>query len=159
MPVPEFVLALRRHIGTAPLWLPAVTAVIRRGAGDSTQLLLVCRADNHQWAPVTGIIDPGEQPAAAARRETLEETGVRIAVDRLAWVAAQPLTTHPNGDLARYLDHTFACTWRSGDPYPADEESLDVAWVSPDQLPPMAAAHRARIDCVLADDPITRFEL
>ena len=159
MPVPEFVLGLRRHIGTAPLWLPGVTAVIRRGDGDFTQLLLIRRADNHQWAPVTGIIDPGEQPAAAARREAREETGVHITVDRLAWVAAQPLTTHANGDLAYYLDHTFACTWLSGDPYPADEESLDAAWVSPNQLPPMAAAHHARIDWVLADDPVTRFEL
>lgn len=159
MPVPEFVLALRRHVGTAPLWLPGVTAVVRRGTGDATELLLVRRSDNRQWGPVTGIVDPGEQPAAAAQREAQEEAGVQIAVDRLAWVAAQPLTTHPNGDLAYYLDHTFACRWVSGEPYPADDESVDAAWRRADDLPPMPAAYRARIDCVLADEPTTRFQL
>ena len=80
-----------------------------------------------------------------------------IRVDRLASVIAQPLTAHPNGDLAHYLDHTFACTWLEGDPYPADDESTDVAWRSVDDLPPMEPAHRSRIDTVLAEDPITRF--
>ena len=29
MSVPDFVLELRRHVGTAPLWLAGATAVIR----------------------------------------------------------------------------------------------------------------------------------
>jgi 8-oxo-dGTP pyrophosphatase MutT (NUDIX family) len=161
MAVPGFILTLRQHIGHAPLWLPGVTAVIRRTTetGDRDQVLLVQRSDNGRWAPVTGIIDPGEQPAAAAARETLEETGVRIAIDRLASVTAHSLMTHPNGDLAYYLDHTFSCTWLEGDPYPADEESTDVAWRSVDDLPPMEQAHRDRITTVLAEDPTTRFLL
>ncbi len=80
MPVPPYVLELRRHIGTTELWLPGVTAVIRRDA----EILLVRRADNGEWAPVTGIVDPGEDPGVTARREALEETGVEIRVDRLA---------------------------------------------------------------------------
>lgn len=131
--------------------------MIRRTEAGSHQLLLVRRSDNGRWAPVTGIVDPGEQPAAAAAREALEEAGVRIAVDRLASVMAHPLTSHPNGDLAYYLDHTFSCTWLEGDPYPADEESTDVAWVPADDLPSMEPSHRQRIDTVLAEDPTTRF--
>ncbi|WP_114558266.1 NUDIX hydrolase [Desertihabitans aurantiacus] len=157
MGVPDFIVALRRHIGHAPLWLPGVTAVIRRTSGGDPQVLLVRRADNGRWAPVTGIIDPGEQPAVAASRETLEETGVHITVDRLASVVAHPLTSHPNGDLAYYLDHTFACTWVGGEPYAADEESVDAAWWPVDGLPEMEQAHRDRIDTVLAEDPVTRF--
>ena len=72
MPIPDFVRDLRRHIGTAELWLPGVTAVVRRGA----DVLLVQRSDTGEWAPVTGIVDPGEDPGVAARREVLEETGV-----------------------------------------------------------------------------------
>ena len=82
MPIPEFIVELRRLVGTAELWLPGVTAVVRR----DDEVLLVQRSDNHQWTPVTGIVDPREEPAVAARREALEETGVEIRVDRLASV-------------------------------------------------------------------------
>jgi 8-oxo-dGTP pyrophosphatase MutT (NUDIX family) len=159
MAVPDFVLALRRHIGHAPLWLPAVTAVVRRFEGSTEQLLMVRRADNDAWTPVTGIVEPGEQPAIAARREVLEETGVHVSVDRLASVAAESLTTHVNGDQVYYLDHTFDCTWTGGEPYPADEESVDAAWVSLSELPPMGAALRRRIDIVMSGLPQASFTL
>ena len=42
-------------------------------------MLLVKRSDNGAWTPVTGIVDPGEEPAVAAAREALEETGVARA--------------------------------------------------------------------------------
>ena len=63
-PVPDFVVDIRRKIGHDPLWLPAVTAVVRRG----DEVLLVERSDNGRWTPVTGIVDPGEEPAVAAAR-------------------------------------------------------------------------------------------
>ena len=157
MPVPDFVVDLRRHIGHAPLWLPAVTAVIRRSIGSVEELLLIRRSDNRAWAPVTGIIDPGEQPAVAARREALEETGVQIVVNRLTSVTAETLTTHVNGDQAYYLDHTFDCSWTGGEPYPADDESIDVAWVSAVELPPMNPVLRRRIDVVLSGRPQALF--
>jgi 8-oxo-dGTP pyrophosphatase MutT (NUDIX family) len=153
VPVPDFVLELRRHIGTAELWLPAATAVVRRGA----EVLLVRRSDTGEWAPVTGIVDPGEDPGVTARREALEETGVTVTVDRLAWVQALPATTHVNGDLARYLDHTFSCTYVSGEARVGDDESVDVGWFHHDDLPRMRPSFRARIACVLEDDPVTRF--
>ena len=71
MPIPDFILEIRALIGHRPLWLPGVTAVVRRG----DELLLVQRSDNGAWTPVTGIPEPGEEPAAAALREVLEETG------------------------------------------------------------------------------------
>ena len=153
MPIPDFVRDLRRHIGTAELWLPGVTAVVRRGA----DVLLVQRSDTGEWAPVTGIVDPGEDPGVAARREVLEETGVEVSVDRLAWVQALPTITHVNGDVATYLDHTFACSWVGGEPHVADDESSEVRWCPLDDLPPISASLRARVECVLADDPVTRF--
>ena len=153
MPVPDFVRELRRHVGTAELWLPGVTAVVRRGA----DVLLVQRSDTGDWTPVTGIVDPGEDPGVAARREVLEETGVRVTVDRLAWVQALPMTTHVNGDHARYLDHTFACSYVGGDEHVADDESSAVRWWPLDGLPPMRSTFTARIAWVLEDDPVTRF--
>ncbi|WP_179714451.1 NUDIX domain-containing protein, partial [Nocardioides lianchengensis] len=110
MPIPPFVVELRKLVGTHELWLPAVTAVVVH----EDRVLLTLRADNGQWAPITGIVDPGEEPGVAARREALEETGVEISVDRLASVSASPQITHANGDLGVYLDVTFACSWLSG---------------------------------------------
>ena len=153
MPVPDFVLELRRHVGTAELWMPGVTAVVRRGG----ELLLVRRSDTGEWAPVTGIVDPGEDPGVTARREVLEEAGVTVTVDRLAWVQALPRTTHVNGDLARYLDHTFSCTYVSGDARVGDDESTEVGWFRVGDLPPLSPSFRDRIACVLEDDPVTRF--
>jgi ADP-ribose pyrophosphatase YjhB (NUDIX family) len=153
VPIPEFVVELRRHVGDAVLWLPAVTAVIRR----DDQLLLVRRSDNGTWTPVTGIMDPGEEPASSAAREALEETGVEIRVDRLAAVTSGIEVTHVNGDRAVYLDLAFACSWVSGEPYVADDESIDVRWWPVDGLPEMKPMLLERIDAALSDETTTRF--
>lgn len=153
-PVPEFVVAIRDKIGSDhPLWLPAVTAVVRRG----DQVLLVRRSDNGQWSPVTGIVDPGEEPAVAAAREVTEETGVRVRVDRLASTGVHPEIVHANGDRAAYLDLTFACTWVDGEAHVADDESSDVRWWPLASLPSMSDLLLARIEAALGDEREARF--
>ena len=95
MATPDFVLELRRHVGHAPLWMPGTTVVILRPAPgqvaidwerpiapEDVEVLCVRRSDNGAWTPVTGIVDPGEEPAIAAAREALEEADVRIEVRR-----------------------------------------------------------------------------
>lgn len=163
MPIPEFVLELRRHVGHALLWFPGVTAVVLRPAasGPGPEVLLVRRADDGTWTPVTGMVDPGEEPGLAARREAREETGVEVTVDRLAGVGATEEIVHANGDRSVYLDHTFACSWVSGEARVADDESVEVRWCPVTELgglqPPMAEHMRARIDTVLADQVAARF--
>lgn len=153
MPIPPFVVELRKLVGTHELWLPAVTAVVVREG----RILLTERADNGQWAPVTGIVDPGEEPGVAARREALEETGVEISVDRLASVSVSPQITHANGDLGVYLDLTFACSWLAGEPYAADDENTDARWWPVDDLPPMSDFLLPRIEAALSDEITPRF--
>ncbi len=157
MPIPPYVAELRRLVGTTELWLPAVTAVVVRDGPGAGEVLLTRRADNDEWAPVTGILDPGEEPAVGAAREALEETGVEVRVDRLASVGASPQVVHGNGDLGVYLDLTFACTWISGEARVADDENTDVRWWPVDALPPMSGWLRERIDDVLAGETATRF--
>ena len=151
MPVPDFVLDLRSHIGHAPLWLSGVTAVILDDARE--RILLIRRADDGAWTPVTGIIDPGEQPAVAAAREALEEAGVVIRVDRLASTSVTGEIVYPNGDRSRYLDLTFTCRYVSGDPRPVDGEASAVAWYPLRALPEMSEQMRWRIGTALADGP------
>jgi 8-oxo-dGTP pyrophosphatase MutT (NUDIX family) len=159
MPIPPFVLELRNLVGTHELWLPAVTAVVCRGEGADTEVLLTLRADNGEWAPITGILDPGEEPAVGAAREALEEANVVVSIDRLASVGASPQVVHGNGDLGVYLDLTFACTWVSGEARVADDENVDVRWWPVDALPSMTDWLRERIDDVLAGETAARFRL
>ena len=86
MPTPDFVLELRKLIGHEPLSLVGVTAVVFRGE----KVLVGRRADNGRVQFVSGIVDPGEEPADAAVRECLEEAGIVVRADRLALVHTMP---------------------------------------------------------------------
>jgi 8-oxo-dGTP pyrophosphatase MutT (NUDIX family) len=143
MPIPDFIVELRRHIGHAPLWLPSVTAVVIRG----NQVLLVRRPDNGAWSAVTGIVEPGENPADCAVREVLEQTGVRAISKRLAWVHVTSPTIDANGDQAQYLDHVFRMDWVAGNTFvPAADERLSASFydISP-MLPALSVEMRRRV--------------
>src|SRR4051812_26996819 len=154
MPTPEFVLDLRRRIGHDPLPLVGVTAIVFRGE----RLLLGRRADNGSLAPVAGIVEPGEEPADAAVRECLEEAGVVVRAQRLAFVHTMPRTTYPNGDQVDYLDLVFRCEWLSGDPHPADGELTEVGWYRLEELGGLGPDYVRRIALALAEDDPAHFE-
>lgn len=180
MATPQFILDLRERIGHRELWLSGVTAIILRdpagkavngassesegvvkpagahdaatGNPDSREVLLVQRSDDQRWTPVTGIIDPREQPNVAAAREAKEEAGVDINVDRVLWVQSLPEPiTYPNGDVASYLDIAFACSMAegSGEAAVSDDENDAVGWFPVASLPPMGERFRRLIDAAL----------
>jgi len=143
VPAPEFILNLREHVGHDLLWLTGVTAVIVDGEGRG---LLHQRSDTGQWALISGILEPGEQPAVAITREITEETGVRAEVLALTSVRAGEPVTYPNGDVAQYLDLTFWCRYLDGEAQVSDDESTEVAWFSLDALPDdLAPSSRQRL--------------
>lgn len=153
---PEFILELRKLIGTRPLWLPGATAVVLRPGTDGPEVLLIRRSDNGEWTPVSGIVDPGEHPAVTAIREVAEETGVEAEVEQLTWVTVTEMVTYDNGDQTRYLDHIFRCRWVSGEPYPADGEASETAFFAVNALPQMRADQHERLQNVLAGETTTR---
>ena len=151
MPVPEFVTALRGHVGTAPLWLSGVSVVVR---DDDGRVLLTRRVDNGKWAVVSGILEPGEEPGPAALREIREETGVDAELVRITSVDVTDPVTYPNGDVAQYLDVCFLARYVGGEAAVADDENHDVAWFSPDSLPDdLTPSSRLRLDKALQDVP------
>jgi ADP-ribose pyrophosphatase YjhB (NUDIX family) len=154
VPIPDFIVELRRAVGNTLLWLPGITAVTVRGR----KVLLVKRSDNGAWTAVTGILEPGENPADGAAREVLEETGVSARATRLAWVHVTHPVVHANGDRAQYLNHVFRMEWLSGEPFAADDESTEAAWFDLDQLPPMTANMQRRITLCVSDDVRTVFD-
>ena len=69
----------------------SVQVVLRRPAGEDFEWLVLTRTEARGAfdQPVTGMIDPGESPEEAARREVLEETGLQVppgALEDLAYV-------------------------------------------------------------------------
>ena len=151
MPIPEFVLALRSKVGTSPLWLSGVSAVI---VGDDDRILLTRRRDKGQWAVVSGILEPGEEPGPAALREIGEETGIEAELVRLTSVDVTDKITYPNGDIAQYLDITFLARHLSGAAVVSDDENLAVEWFAVDALPDnLTDTSRLRIEHALSGAP------
>lgn len=154
MAIPDFIVELRKSVGNSPLWLSGVTAVITR----NSEILLVQRADNKRWTPVTGIIDPGEHPADAGAREALEEAAVVVRPTKFAGIGVTKKVTYENGDVTQYIDLTFHYDWVSGDPHPADGENLEARWFPLSDLPPLSDEMMGRIEAALSDSPAARFE-
>lgn len=156
MPTPPFVRELRRHLGHAPLWLMGATVLVFR----ERELLLARRADTGEWAPVSGIVDPGEHPAETVAREAVEEAGVTIEVERLLWLVVTDPVVYPNRDRCQYLDHGFRARWLSGEPVVGDDESVEVAWFPVDRLPePRQPRLDAMVRIALADPCDVALEL
>lgn len=139
MPTPDFIQDLRSKIGHDPLWLPGAAAVVY---DDADRVLLVRRADSGRWTLITGIIDPGEQPAQAIVREVQEETGVVVEVEHLVSVDVVGPMIFPNQDVCRFLSLVFRCRYASGEARVNDDESMDVRWFSLEDLPPLNDLHR-----------------
>jgi 8-oxo-dGTP pyrophosphatase MutT (NUDIX family) len=155
MPAPEYVLKLRKKIGNDPLWVPGVRGVVVDAEG---RVLLVQRADNEQWALVSGMLEPGEQPARGLVREIFEETAVVAEPERVVSVGAVGPFTYPNGDVCEFLDVVFLCRHVSGTARVNDDESLAVGWFSMDELPELMAGHLTSIHRALAPAEAAHFE-
>jgi phosphatase NudJ len=110
-----------------PTWYFALV-VVRRG---DRCLLVHERKHGQMWYLPAGRVEPGETLMAAACRETLEETGVPI---RLTGVIRVEHTMALGGVRVRviFLGEPIDDTPPKTTP---DDESLEAAWVSIDDLP------------------------
>ncbi|MCE7947689.1 MAG: NUDIX domain-containing protein [Chloroflexi bacterium CFX4] len=156
MPIPEYIRQIRTKIGHDLLYMPGVIAVINNAHG---QTLLQRRSDNGLWSLVGGIPDPGEEPANALAREVLEETGMIVRPTRLVGIysEADGAVHYPNGDVMMFLSVIFECEPIRGEPRVTDDESLEVRYFAPDQLPEMDARHKRYLLQALQNTPQTHF--
>lgn len=101
--------------------------------------LLVQRADNGLWAQPGGWADVGDSPAAMTARETLEETGLTVRVERLVGLYDSRTRGFRH---AHHIYHVvFLCSVAGGTPSVTPEiRALD--WYTPETLPPLSPGHR-----------------
>jgi ADP-ribose pyrophosphatase YjhB (NUDIX family) len=124
--------------------MPGVTALVLNA--ERTRMLAVRRADDGRWTPVTGIVDPGEEP------------GIECTAVRLLDLRALPEITYANGDRAQYLDLCFLCVADDAqEPYPADGENTAAQWFDVAEPPPLNGRFREQLALAVEDRIEARF--
>lgn len=134
--------------------VPAVSAVVE---DDSGRILLHRRSDSSQWSVPGGRIELGESVAEAAVREVLEETGIEISPERVVGIYSDPrsIVAYDDGEVRQQFSICLGCRPVGGRPSADSDESLEVRFVSRDELSSLDIGRsiRLRIDDYLADGP------
>lgn len=89
-----------------------------------------------EWSFPSGYVDAYEDVRAAAVRETLEETGIRVRIETLLGVYQE--------EGSRVIFLAFAASAEPGDPV-CGEECQDVQFLPLEALPPPAFFHDSAI--------------
>ncbi len=100
---------------------------------DKTQILLQKREDFRIWTIPGGGLDPGETPAEAAVRETFEETGYHVTVDRFVGKYHRPQMNS--------IRHIYQARVIGGTPITRGPETRAVGWFPLDDLPRSLSKH------------------
>jgi 8-oxo-dGTP pyrophosphatase MutT (NUDIX family) len=146
MPMSDYLKELRQKVGHALLLLPSA-AVVLHDAQD--RILLCLHADKNVWVTPGGLIEPGEQPADAAVRETMEETGLAVQITGIlgAYGGEDLIIDYPNGDKAAYVGIIFRGRIIGGEARPDGTETLDLRWFSRQEL--MLVPHSKWLDTAM----------
>ena len=121
---------VRPFIGHDPLI--AVGAMVAVMGGDG-RLLTIQRQDNKAWALPAGYCDLGENVANTAVRETFEETGLHVALERLLGVYSGLAFKHihANGDEVQDVGVVFRARVVGGQLNRAEAEVAALCWQNP----------------------------
>jgi 8-oxo-dGTP pyrophosphatase MutT (NUDIX family) len=106
--------------------------VALRGRGADAEVVLIMPRGTQRWQLPKGLLDQGESPAAAARREVREETGVDAeVVSPLETIEYWYVGTDRDGARVRFHKsvHFFLLEYRGGDVGEHDHEVSDARWL------------------------------
>ena len=102
------------------------------------RILMIRRADTGTWNFPGGFADLGENMANTAVRETFEETGFHVQIERLVGVYSDPVFhhTYPNGDQVKNVGVLFYGSLVAGQACPQLNEVSEIAWMLPEEILP-----------------------
>lgn len=125
---------LREVVGHRTLLQVGASVILEDEEG---RVLLQKRTDNHCWGYPGGSTELDERVEDAAARELLEETGLRANKLELFGVFSGPELhyVYPNGDEVSNIDVVFLCKDYAGSLRCQLEESEELRFFSPGQLP------------------------
>jgi 8-oxo-dGTP pyrophosphatase MutT (NUDIX family) len=133
MPMSPYLQRLRNKIGHDLLVLPSAAVAVH---DEQMRLLLCLHRDKNIWVTPGGILEPGEQPADAAVRETWEETGLSVELTGILGVygGRDLMIDYANGDRAAYIGTIFRGRIVGGNLRPDGDEILDVRYFTREEL-------------------------
>ncbi len=124
---------VRQKWGNGPLVWAGVSVIAMNNDG---LVWMGKRIDNGHWNIVGGHFELGDSAEAAARREVLEEVGLKITDLSMIGVITDPKLTHtryPNGDEIQSPSFVFVALLEEGTPH-ADDEHTEFKWVEPEDV-------------------------
>ncbi|WP_198659270.1 NUDIX hydrolase [Nocardiopsis sp. FIRDI 009] len=107
---------------STPLHSVSVAGAVIREDG---RMLAIQRRDNGRWEPPGGVLELEETPEEGVVREVLEETGIRVEVERLTGVYK---------NMARGIVALVFLCKPSGGEARVTPEATAVEWLTPDQV-------------------------
>jgi len=135
MPISKYISDIRAKIGNNLLILTGTSAVVINERGE---VLLQRRSDLDIWTILGGYLDPGEDVADGIIREVREEAGITVLPEAIVAVlsGSDHFHTYNNGDQVAIINICFRChPTDDTTPRPNDDESVEVRYFPPDELP------------------------
>ncbi|MBB6513547.1 8-oxo-dGTP pyrophosphatase MutT (NUDIX family) [Gracilibacillus halotolerans] len=144
MGMSDYYKKLRAKISHELIFMPSVAGVVRNDFGE----VLLQKKENHEeWSLPAGAIELGEAPAEAVVREVWEETGLFVLPKQLLGVfgGKEFRYQYPNGDQVEYNVFMFECIIQSGELNPIDNETIELQYFSPSNMPRLALPYPREI--------------
>jgi 8-oxo-dGTP pyrophosphatase MutT (NUDIX family) len=146
----NYVEELRALVGPRPLILVGSVVFLL----DATGRILLQSRPNGIWGLPGGLMELGESVEDTARREVEEETGLQVRDLQMVGLFSGPefYIKLQNEDEFYSVTAAFATTCYSGEMQADGEETLDLRYFAPSEIPAtLAKRHRLMLDRFLAD--------
>ncbi|KQL37895.1 NUDIX hydrolase [Bacillus sp. FJAT-25509] len=129
----DYIKNMRKYIGNETLFTVGCGIIIE----DNEQILLQHRTDEDNWCIPGGIMEIGETFEEAAKRESLEETGLTVTSLELFGIYSgeKCFVQYPNGDKAFSVQIIFRSKQYTGELKQKDIESREHRFFSKTDLP------------------------
>ena len=129
----DYILQLREYIGHRPILMVGAAILV---LDEQNRLLMMKRSDSGCWGLPGGATEPGEVVEDAAKRETLEETSIKIGEMSLFGVFSGPelYYKYPNGDEVYNVTIIYvSCDWHGE--VKLNDEHTEWRWFASSEIP------------------------